>query len=63
MTDPRAPAAVLDKVPVELWERRNSHRLRQWLDRHHVRPSLAQIEQRRAALHDHRSTNEGDTDD
>lgn len=50
MTDPHAPDTTLDQVPPELWERRNAHRLRQWCDRHHVRPSLLQVEQRRAAL-------------
>ncbi len=54
MTDPNAPDDALDQVPSELWERRNAHRLRSWFDRHGVRPSLLQVEQRRAALHDHR---------
>lgn len=53
MTDPTAPDDALDRVPVELWERRNVRRLLHWLDRHGVRPSLLQVEQRRAELGDH----------
>ncbi len=55
MSDPTAPDDALDRVPTELWERRNVRRLHHWLDRHCVRPSLLQVEQRRAGLHDHGS--------